>query len=221
MSIAGRNVEPADVSVGRSDDQHDRVILGDPVLGPALFADSKDCSVVSLPVLQVRVATLQLKIDAFSAGVTGVIFEFDFAIDAVVRIRHRAEYLTGFARDRKRMANQNQFAAFVVDGLFRRFAQQTDFLAKLFRRQLLLDDVPQFDFRATFATGAVDHRAFAVFFDGVPDFVVVQKNFAAFRAGVVSGAFDRGRLFGDVFMDVAAEVGRLLRLLPLRPCTLD
>ena len=43
------------------------------------------------------------------------------------------------------MTDQDQFAAFVVDGSLRSFLQVANDLAKLVGRKLLFDRVPQFD----------------------------------------------------------------------------
>ncbi len=48
----------------------------------------------------------------------------------------------------------------------------------------------QLDSFLALATAAEDVGVFAVFFGGFPNFIVVQKDLAAFRAGVVAGSFD-------------------------------
>lgn len=44
-----------------------------------------------------------------------IVLELDFTVDGVVAVGRRTKDLTGLGRNRERLADQNEFPAFIVD----------------------------------------------------------------------------------------------------------
>lgn len=97
------HIHPANLPIRSANHQHHRIFLRRQILDVARFFDLEDFASV-LARFQIRIARLQLQIDALPACLPVVVFEFDLAINAPVNapvgIRYGAENLASLARNR-------------------------------------------------------------------------------------------------------------------------
>ena len=101
--------------------------------------NGKDFFLIPLPFVKVRVPGFQLQIHTFSAGFAFVVFKFDLAIDAPVRIWCRLKDLPGFAGNGESMTDKYQFPAFIIDIDPRPRVHVPDLLQELIRSEFFLD----------------------------------------------------------------------------------
>jgi hypothetical protein len=74
----------------------------------AFVLDGEDFCLVALACVEVRIAGLELQIDAFAARLPCGILELDFAVDPPVGVRGRPENLPGLPGNGKCMADENK-----------------------------------------------------------------------------------------------------------------
>ena len=198
-----RHVHPANRLPGAhfvclADDEVNIHRLAHPVFEMAVIRHIEDFAAVALAVAQVRVAALELDIDALAAGFAVVVFEFDFAINAVIEHRHGPKYLIGFARDGHHVADEDLFERLRVEFARSRFFHLQNPLRHRIALEPLFDEI--FQRHALVASLTKDE----VFFlsDALAHGFEVFHRLAAVGANVAAVARDFASVLGEMAVSV-------------------